>query len=574
MRIKSFAACLLAVLVMLFYLPVTRADTARAAEDLAAYADEILVAQTGGLSVQEWINAELLPKAGQSSADFYVLALAAQGCYDLTPYGDALLAMLKAGAFHTAVERERAALVCLASLPVVPAVCETVLEENAEELGIMSRIYALHLANNGVSAKKYDIPSLVAMVTERQCADGGWAVSGSVGDADVTAMALQALAPYRETTAQETVERGVAFLSQKQLPSGAYRSYGVENPESTAQVWLALTALGVKWDEDTRFLKNGHTLLDGILQFRCGAGKYAHFSGGTSNAMAATQVCLAMTAAQIGRSPYLFREMPVLLPSETTALPVVTTTAASTALAIQTELTGRTTSFGINENTNVWQIIGAEKSTAATTTSFQQSTLQTAQTAPSEKGRYGYRLPLTVAITIVYGAAAAVCVARRRRSAKTHLTLAALAAAGIAAVWLIRIETPAQYYAPTGQAGGGSVTIEIRCDAILGLDGAERFGKNGIILPKTECTVSEGETVLALLQETARANRLQIEADGISGTVVETAYVRGIASLYEMDFGDLSGWVYTVNGERPSVGCGAYVLSDGDAVVWEYTLNL
>ena len=59
-----------------------------------------------------------------------------------------------------------------------------------------------------------------------------------------------------------------------------------------------------------------------------------------------------------------------------------------------------------------------------------------------------------------------------------------------------------------------------------------------------------------------------------SGDAVETAYVRGIASLYEFDFGDLSGWTYTVNGVRPSIGCGACKLHDGDRVVWEYTVSL
>ena len=67
---------------------------------------------------------------------------------------------------------------------------------------------------------------------------------------------------------------------------------------------------------------------------------------------------------------------------------------------------------------------------------------------------------------------------------------------------------------------------------------------------------------------------LQIEVDGVSGDVVDNAYVRGIASLYEFDFGDLSGWTYTVNGTRPAVGAGACPLENGDVIVWEYTVNL
>ena len=116
--------------------------------------------------------------------------------------------------------------------------------------------------------------------------------------------------------------------------------------------------------------------------------------------------------------------------------------------------------------------------------------------------------------------------------------------------------------------------MEIRCDVILGMPGSEKFPADGVILPETEFAISEGENALTLLYDAVKAEQLQVEVDGVSGDVVETAYVRGIASLYEFDFGDLSGWTYTVNGERPSVGCGSCILHDGDKVAWIYTINL
>ena len=94
------------------------------------------------------------------------------------------------------------------------------------------------------------------------------------------------------------------------------------------------------------------------------------------------------------------------------------------------------------------------------------------------------------------------------------------------------------------------------------------------IMPLTEFSIAPDESALDLLYDAVKAYTLQIEVDGVSGEAVETAYVRGIASLYEFDFGDLSGWTYTVNGERPSVGCGAFHLQDGDRVVWAYTVTL
>ena len=51
-------------------------------------------------------------------------------------------------------------------------------------------------------------------------------------------------------------------------------------------------------------------------------------------------------------------------------------------------------------------------------------------------------------------------------------------------------------------------------------------------------------------------------------------YIAGINYLYEFEYGDLSGWIYHVNGVSPSVGCADYILKDGDAIEWLYTLNL
>ena len=61
-----------------------------------------------------------------------------------------------------------------------------------------------------------------------------------------------------------------------------------------------------------------------------------------------------------------------------------------------------------------------------------------------------------------------------------------------------------------------------------------------------------------------------MEGSGANGLM----YIHGIGNIYEFDFGDLSGWVYMVNGESASVGCDQYVLQDGDQVEWHYTLEL
>ena len=47
-------------------------------------------------------------------------------------------------------------------------------------------------------------------------------------------------------------------------------------------------------------------------------------------------------------------------------------------------------------------------------------------------------------------------------------------------------------------------------------------------------------------------------------------YVAGIDGVAAGDFGDMSGWMFEVNGEMAEVGCSQYELADGDVVTWTY----
>lgn len=136
-------------------------------------------------------------------------------------------------------------------------------------------------------------------ILARQLSDGGWSLSGSAADPDLTAMALQALAPYRTQTAvAQAVNRGLACLSGLQQSDGALSAWGGTNAESTAQVIAALCALDLSLD-DPRFVKNGHTLLDGLLTFRRSDGSFLHTAGGGgSSQMATEQALLALAALQ------------------------------------------------------------------------------------------------------------------------------------------------------------------------------------------------------------------------------------------------------------------------------------
>lgn len=147
-----------------------------------------------------------------------------------------------------------------------------------------------------------DTSWLVQAVLAQQNEDGSWSASADtkpVGDVDMTAMALQALAPYYKDGGNETVNTAV----EKALNwlSGKYRS-GYDSSESCAQVVIALSALNLDANTDARFTKTveGKTLsvLGNLLQYRVAEnGGFKHqFADKAVNEMATEQALCAMAA--------------------------------------------------------------------------------------------------------------------------------------------------------------------------------------------------------------------------------------------------------------------------------------
>ena len=147
-----------------------------------------------------------------------------------------------------------------------------------------------------------DTSWLAQAILGQQNADGSWSASAdtkSVGDVDMTAMALQALAPYYKDGGNETVNTAV----EKALNwlSGKYRS-GYDSSESCAQVVIALSALNLDANTDARFTKTveGKTLsvLGNLLQYRVAenGGFKDRFADKAVNEMATEQALCAMAA--------------------------------------------------------------------------------------------------------------------------------------------------------------------------------------------------------------------------------------------------------------------------------------
>ncbi len=130
---------------------------------------------------------------------------------------------------------------------------------------------------------------------------GAFCIDNSLsGDIDITAMALQALAPYQEQeNAGTAVRKALDWLKSQMTARGTFQSSDGESAESSAQVILALCALGKDPDKDEQFIKNDQTLLDGLEEFRMKDGMYMHeTSDDKENIMATYQSLLALEAVQ------------------------------------------------------------------------------------------------------------------------------------------------------------------------------------------------------------------------------------------------------------------------------------
>ena len=139
---------------------------------------------------------------------------------------------------------------------------------------------------------------LIQVILDAQLNDGGWNLSAENADPDMTAMAIQALAPYYKTneTVKAAVDTALEALSALQRSDGGFDSWDTVNSESCAQVIVALTALGIDPTADSRFVKNGHTVLDALAGFYVTGGGFRHTAGGERNDMATEQGYYALAA--------------------------------------------------------------------------------------------------------------------------------------------------------------------------------------------------------------------------------------------------------------------------------------
>ncbi len=127
------------------------------------------------------------------------------------------------------------------------------------------------------------------------------------------------------------------------------------------------------------------------------------------------------------------------------------------------------------------------------------------------------------------------------------------------------------------ESSANTCTFEIRCAELEELQKKLPENKRGlvpeggIILRVEDADFSEGDSVFDIVRRELKAAGIHFEFT--STPLTDSIYIEGIANLYEFDAGDLSGWLYSVNGEYPAHSCSEQLLEPGDVVVFEFVCS-
>lgn len=513
--------------------------------------DGIVAFKKGNATVQGWIDTE--PVGNVDMGAWYVITLSQSGSYDFSAYEKALLNYLNENPNVAMPTVQKLALALIAAGSHDPLIQE-IADRSIEKATVMVQIYGLHLLNNGVTSAAYTVEEVKTALLAAQRKDGGWALMGQNGDVDVTAMVLQALAPYYgEANVKAAADRAVAFLSARQNADGSFSGWGGKaNCESTAQVITALSDWRIDCAVDARFIKNGKTPLDALRQFRLSDGSFSHTV--PTKAEESNETPAADSPGK--------KEQPGKTGADNQKGGSAKTRSSEQQPSGETEETAEMPEESPSDLTEE-----KEETVASETDLSEEETGKTEK----EKKPMGYKPILAAVLFVLFGGAALLLTVFKKATRKNLLLIGGVFALSLIFVFATNFETVRSHNQVAPKTNViGTVTLSIRCDTVAGKGDPDFIPKDGCILPETEFEIEPGDTVYDVLEEATKRFSLHMEKKGGDGMV----YVAAIAHLYELQFGEMSGWVYHVNGESPFVGCDSYTLSDGDTVEWMYTLDL
>lgn len=392
-----------------------------------------------------------------------------------------------------------------------------------------------------------DRQTLVDEILNWRTSSGGWANAGDVADPDVTAMALQALAPYRQENAAvaAAVDQALVVLSAMQDSTGNFPSQYGSSSESIAQIIVALSALGIDSDTDPRFVKDGVSALDGLLSYAFDGGGFRHILSGGRDGMATEQGYYALTAyLRMKAGKTSLYDMSDLRQADAPQQP---DEPQQPDVPQQPDQTREQSSF-------LWAgaVLAAAAVAAALTLIFRK--------------KLGRRRAANMLMVVVILAVAVVGIG-------LTLQLRQESQSGLGSLFQI---TPIPGDRLVSDEGTENLcTIAIYCRTVL--DNVQRLEEakvpyvpvDGVILSPVTVEFTPGETVFQVLQRVCQAAEIPLEYSWTP--LYDSYYLEGINHLYEYDCGTESGWMYQVNGIYPNYGCSAYTVKAGDVIVWNYT---
>ena len=168
--------------------------------------------------------------------------------------------------------------------------------------GLPGSIFALiALDSMGYEVPEVDRSAFIEHILSEEYDGGGWALQGENPDVDITAQVIQALAPYygKDEKITAAVDRAVEHLSEVQQENGGFFAWEGENVQTTAQVIIALSSIGIDIRTDERFIKEGGWIGSYFMQYYLGKGKFCHTLGMAKDPMATDQCMQAMVALSL-----------------------------------------------------------------------------------------------------------------------------------------------------------------------------------------------------------------------------------------------------------------------------------
>ena len=420
-----------------------------------------------------------------------------------------------------------------------------------------------------------DRDGLIEAILADRTDDGGWTYGEGGADADMTAMAIQALAPYNDDehpTVKSAISTALKLLSGMQNDDGGFSSMGYRNCESAAQVVVALSALGLDANTDSRFVKNGHSVLENLLTYEQEDGSFWHLLDGSQgvNQMSAEQGTYALVAydRHVKGKHSLYDMTDVVKREDASAQEVIdmidsigeVNEYSYDAIAEARNAYNKLSNADKKKVTNYNTLTAAEDAYKAI--------LSERQTERYKELKAHYDELLSDK-TKKYGNAAKKKLQSILQTAQKDMN---------AAVSCERVEDIFQKAKSDLDAvKPGDIEVTFRLIGALEATKDVDLTTDSYLpeyvtwVPTTTYALQENATVYDLFTEAMKDAGLRYV--GAENNYVSTIYApscMGGYALSEFTNGKKSGWMYTVNGKHPNQGLKNWTLNDGDVVIWHY----